>query len=81
MTFDKITSVVEADRALSNDPRVNELAASAVREFLRYIREYDTPIPAERGGQDSALARRKRDYKTFDTVTQSVGPVVWLIAP
>ncbi|KAG8852486.1 ubiquitin-protein transferase activating protein [Tulasnella sp. 330] len=87
MTFDKITSIVEADRALSNDPRVNELAASAVREFLRYVREYDTPISVERGGQDSIPARRRRDYKTFDTVTQRVADMYksqagdWLSVP
>ncbi|KAG9025575.1 hypothetical protein FRB95_009992 [Tulasnella sp. JGI-2019a] len=84
MPFDRITSVVEADRALSNDPRVNELAASALREFLRYVRDYNTPM--ERG-QDTVPARRRRDYKTFDSMTQRVADMYksqagdWLSVP
>jgi hypothetical protein len=67
MPFTTIAATVEADRALSNDPRVNELASAAVREFLRYVREYNTPVEK---GDDTLLARRRRDYKNFDTTTQ-----------
>ncbi|KAG8973074.1 hypothetical protein FRB90_010013, partial [Tulasnella sp. 427] len=45
----------------------NRLVGSVVREYFRYVREYDTP--PERG-QDTALTRLKRDFRNFDILTQ-----------
>ncbi|KAG8902353.1 hypothetical protein FRB99_004543, partial [Tulasnella sp. 403] len=66
-SFETITSNVEREGLYSDDPRTNELEASIVRDYFRYLREHDTPPDR---GDDTPLARLKRDFKNFDGLTQ-----------
>ncbi|KAG8904496.1 hypothetical protein FRC01_008704 [Tulasnella sp. 417] len=65
--FEKISDRVEANNVFDPREETNRLLGSVVREYFRYVREYDTP-PEK--GQDTGLTRLKRDFRNFDILTQ-----------